>query len=85
MMRRRPSGFTLVELLVAIAVMALLAIASWRGLDGATAVRGPGELWLGPEPLIGAQQVVIVSQNHPDRAVRVATDGLRPFSVQALP
>ena len=27
-------GFTLVELLVAIAVMALLAIASWRGLDG---------------------------------------------------
>ncbi|WP_367066150.1 prepilin-type N-terminal cleavage/methylation domain-containing protein [Oryzisolibacter sp. LB2S] len=34
MMRRRPSGFTLVELLVAIAVMALLAIASWRGLDG---------------------------------------------------
>ena len=54
-------------------------------LDGATAVRGPGELWLGPEPLIGAQQVVIVSQNHPDRAVRVATDGLRPFSVQALP
>ena len=33
-MRRRRSGFTLVELLVAIAVMALLAIASWRGLDG---------------------------------------------------
>ena len=27
-------GFTLVELLVAIAVMALLAIVSWRGLDG---------------------------------------------------
>lgn len=33
-MLRRLSGFTLVELLVAIAVMALLAIASWRGLDG---------------------------------------------------
>ncbi len=31
---RRLRGFTLVELLVAIAVMALLAIASWRGLDG---------------------------------------------------
>ncbi len=27
-------GFTLVELLVAIAVMALMAILSWRGLDG---------------------------------------------------
>lgn len=33
-MRRRFAGFTLVELLVAIAVMALLAIVSWRGLDG---------------------------------------------------
>ena len=28
------AGFTLVELLVAIAVMALLAVMSWRGLDG---------------------------------------------------
>lgn len=54
-------------------------------LDQATGVRGPGELWLGPEPIIGAQQVVIVSQDHPERAVRVATDGLRPFAAQALP
>ncbi|MBN9574871.1 prepilin-type N-terminal cleavage/methylation domain-containing protein [Alicycliphilus denitrificans] len=53
-------------------------------LDGGTSVRGPGELWLGPEPLIGAQQVVIVNQSHPGRAVRVATDGLRPFAAQAL-
>jgi len=34
MPRSRPGGFTLVELLVAIAVMALMAILSWRGLDG---------------------------------------------------
>ena len=54
-------------------------------LDSATTVRGPATLWLGPEPLIGAQQVLIVSRAHPDRAVRVATDGLRPFSAQALP
>ncbi|HWS04465.1 MAG TPA: prepilin-type N-terminal cleavage/methylation domain-containing protein, partial [Burkholderiaceae bacterium] len=27
-------GFTLVELMVAISVMALIAILSWRGLDG---------------------------------------------------
>jgi general secretion pathway protein J len=31
---RRIHGFTLVELLVAIAALALLAIMSWRGLDG---------------------------------------------------
>ena len=54
-------------------------------LSSATTVRGPATLWLGPEPLIGAQQVVIVSQAQPGRAVRVATDGLRPFSAQALP
>ena len=54
-------------------------------LDSATSVRGPATLWLGPEPLIGAQQVLIVSQAHPERAVRVATDGLRPFSAHALP
>jgi general secretion pathway protein J len=32
--RRRHRGFTLVELLVALFAMALLAIMSWRGLDG---------------------------------------------------
>ncbi len=32
----RQKGFTLVELLVALLVMALLAVLSWRGLDGMT-------------------------------------------------
>ena len=61
-------------------------------LMGSFPERAPGKarpyntsLLLGPEPLIGAQQVLIVSQAHPERAVRVATDGLRPFSAQALP
>ena len=31
---RSARGFTLIELMVAIAVMALLALVSWRGLDG---------------------------------------------------
>ncbi|KAF1049815.1 PulJ/GspJ family protein [Xylophilus sp.] len=35
----RPRGFTLVELLVALSVMALLAILGWRGLDGMVRTR----------------------------------------------
>lgn len=35
----RQNGFTLVELLVALVVMALLALLSWRGLDGMTRVQ----------------------------------------------
>jgi general secretion pathway protein J len=38
-MRRFKHGFTLVELLVALVVMALLALLSWRGLDGMTRVQ----------------------------------------------
>ena len=33
-LRSRNAGFTLIELMVALAVMALLALMSWRGLDG---------------------------------------------------
>ena len=36
MRRRSHAGFTLVELLVALFAMALLAVLSWRGLDGMT-------------------------------------------------
>jgi general secretion pathway protein J len=37
--RQGVRGFTLVELLVALSVMALLAILSWRGLDGMTRIQ----------------------------------------------
>ena len=52
-------------------------------LDPATGVRGPGTLVLGPEPLIGPQQVTLTQPTQSARALRVATDGLRPFAVQA--
>lgn len=53
-------------------------------LQPQTRVRTAHTLWLGPEPLIGAQQVVIVNPEWPGQAVQVATDGLRPFTAQAL-
>lgn len=37
--RTRLAGFTLVELLVALSIMALLSILSWRGLDGMTRIQ----------------------------------------------
>ncbi len=54
-------------------------------LDAGTTVRGQGAvLQLGPEPLIGPQQVLITHQAHPDRTLRIATDGVRPFSVESV-
>jgi general secretion pathway protein H len=46
-------------------------------------VRGTDTLQLGPEPLLDPQAVVLISASQPERALRVATDGLRPFAVQA--
>jgi general secretion pathway protein H len=46
-----------------------------------THVRGNGALLLGPEPIIGRQQIVIESSALPGRSLRIATDGLRPFAV----
>ncbi len=39
MMRRRHVGFTLVELLVAISILAIVAVLGWRGLDGIVRAR----------------------------------------------
>lgn len=39
-------------------------------------------LVLGPEPLIGAQQVRLWLQDNPTRSLWVVTDGIRPFAVQ---
>jgi general secretion pathway protein J len=42
-MRQRSSGFTLVEVLVALAIMAVLAGLAWRGLDGMLRARDGGQ------------------------------------------
>jgi general secretion pathway protein H len=53
----------------------------WLASD--TQVAGRRVLVLGPDPVIGPQAVTLTSAEHPERAVRVATDGLRPFAVTA--
>ena|SRR5450830_1069490 len=40
-------------------------------------------LLLGPEPIIGPQAVVLVSRAQPGKSVRLATDGVRPFAIEA--
>jgi len=52
------------------------------GWLGADTVAQPADIVLGPEPVIGPQSVLLSSASQPGRALRVATDGLRPFSVQ---
>jgi general secretion pathway protein H len=49
-------------------------------LSDTTKVRGPVALQLGPEPIIGKQEVVLESSAAPGRSLRIATDGLRPFT-----
>lgn len=51
-------------------------------LDKDTSVIGTADVLLGPEPIIGPQEVVLVSRSQPGRQVRLASDGLRPFAVQ---
>ena len=61
-----------------------------RWLTEGTTVRGTASIQLGPEPIIGPQSVeLLISQldgqsaDQASRSLRVATDGLRPFAVQA--
>ena len=53
----------------------------WLGND--TVARETPPVLLGPEPVIGRQEIVLQSISQPSQALRIATDGARPFSVQA--
>jgi general secretion pathway protein H len=52
-----------------------------RWLSPATEVRSGAALQLGPDPIIGRQEIVLASSALPGRSLRIATDGLRPFKV----
>ncbi|MEO6322798.1 MAG: prepilin-type N-terminal cleavage/methylation domain-containing protein [Polaromonas sp.] len=55
---------------------------SWLGQDVQAATAGV--VVLGPEPVIGPQQIRLVSTSEPSRSLTLATDGVRPFSVLAI-
>ena len=44
----------------------------------------PDTLLLGPEPIIEPQAVTLLSRSRPEQRVRLATDGVRPFALQAV-
>ena len=52
-----------------------------RWLAPDTQVRGTAALQLGPDPIIGRQEIWLTTASQPERALRIATDGLRPFAV----
>ena len=52
---------------------------NWLGGDVRSA--GIGFVLLGPEPVIGPQQIRLLSSSEPTRSLMLATDGVRPFSV----
>ena len=53
--------------------------ATWLSADVRAAVTNI--VVLGPEPIIGPQQIRLVSTSDPSRSLILATDGIRPFSV----
>ena len=53
--------------------------ATWLGQD--VRVASNAAVVLGPEPVIGPQQIRLVSISQPTRSLTLATDGIRPFAV----
>ena len=52
-------------------------------LDADTTAGVGDALLLGPEPILGRQSVTLQSRSQPTQRLRLATDGVRPFAVQA--
>lgn len=52
-------------------------------LDADTTASVDGALLLGPEPIMGRQSVTLQSRSQPTQRLRLTTDGVRPFAVQA--
>ncbi|KQQ87102.1 type II secretion system protein J [Massilia sp. Leaf139] len=74
-------GFTLVELLVAIGILAMVAVLGWRGLDGI--VRARVALTDQMEMTRGMQLAFAQLQSDCEHAVDATMLGRRPFLLQA--
>jgi general secretion pathway protein J len=74
-------GFTLVELLVAIGILAMVAVLGWRGLDGI--VRARVALTDQMEMTRGMQLAFAQMQSDCEHIVDAAMLGRRPFLLQA--
>ena len=74
--RPTPTGFVFEGLTTASAFPT-----TWLGQDVRAAVTS--SVVLGPEPVIGPQQIRLVSTLDPSRSLVLATDGIRPFAVMA--
>lgn len=48
-----------------------------------TSASSDGPMWLGPEPIISPNTITLAVADRPQRVVRLSTDGVRPFTVQA--
>lgn len=58
---------------------------AWLDADTTASVDVADALLLGPDPIIAPQAVTLQSRSQPAHRVRLATDGVRPFVVQADP
>ena len=76
-LRRRPPGFTLVELLVAISILAIVAVLGWRGLD--SIVRARTSLTDQMETTRGMQLAFAQMQNDCERIANRTVVDQRPY------
>ena len=54
----------------------------WLSADTGAEIIGARNVVLGPEPLIGAQRIILTLD---DQRISVSTDGLAPFAVEPAP
>ncbi|MFH0129869.1 prepilin-type N-terminal cleavage/methylation domain-containing protein [Variovorax sp. VaC1] len=81
MQRRRQAGFTLIEVMIAITLMAVVSLMAWRGLDSVS--RAHGMLEERTEDI--ARLMRALDQLERDVALRATTELPQPTAAELLP